>query len=558
MKTVTGKSTLYLTSLLLAAASALSGCQSDGVPEGAGAAGEGGSGKPNAAAAALPDKYDPPIEMTTVTYTFPNLKYTNGDDVNNNPWTRRLERDFGIKVKTLWAVPADQYAQKANLMIATGNLPDFFPATPTQFKQLHEAGLLADLTDTYARYAPDVVRRVMDEAGPEPLQSAHIDGRLMAIPFTGVAKESGPVLWIRKDWMKKLNLSEPKTLDDVFAISEAFTKRDPDGNGKPDTFGLGMDNTLHSTFSFGIYNGYHAYSRIWIKDKRDDKLVYSSIQPEMKRALAKLQQLYKDGQLDPEFPVKTSAKVNESFGGNRIGMFYGARGSANFPLQQSTPNVEWQAYPMPSIDGEPARPQHDLNIFSYYWVVKKGAPHPEALLKMLELWLNTNYFNTSDAVYEQYNQSADNNTIWQMAPVKMYRSIHNIDVYRRIAAVMKGESDASKLGPQEKVVYGHIREYEKGEMKYWGEFAQNSPNSSGAVLDYYYKNNLYVANRFYTTPTPAMIDKMPNLSKLEQETFTKIVLGAPIDEFDKFVDAWKRQGGDEVTKEVNDWYADQR
>jgi putative aldouronate transport system substrate-binding protein len=28
---------------------------------------------------------------------------------------------------------------------------------------------------------------------------------------------------------------------------------------------------------------------------------------------------------------------------------------------------------------------------------------------------------------------------------------------------------------------------------------------------------------------------------------------APVDEFDKFVDQWRKLGGDEITKEVNDW-----
>ena len=39
------------------------------------------------------------------------------------------------------------------------------------------------------------------------------------------------------------------------------------------------------------------------------------------------------------------------------------------------------------------------------------------------------------------------------------------------------------------------------------------------------------------------------------ESFTKIVLGGSLDDFDKFVTSWKTLGGDQITKEVNEWYS---
>ena len=51
-----------------------------------------------------------------------------------------------------------------------------------------------------------------------------------------------------------------------------------------------------------------------------------------------------------------------------------------------------------------------------------------------------------------------------------------------------------------------------------------------------------------------MTTKQANLDKLFLETFIEIVNGADINKFDTFVEQWKKQGGDEITKEVNDWY----
>jgi putative aldouronate transport system substrate-binding protein len=45
------------------------------------------------------------------------------------------------------------------------------------------------------------------------------------------------------------------------------------------------------------------------------------------------------------------------------------------------------------------------------------------------------------------------------------------------------------------------------------------------------------------------------LNQMELETFVKIVYGElPLEAFDEFVKNWKANGGDEVTKEMNEWY----
>jgi hypothetical protein len=40
--------------------------------------------------------------------------------------------------------------------------------------------------------------------------------------------------------------------------------------------------------------------------------------------------------------------------------------------------------------------------------------------------------------------------------------------------------------------------------------------------------------------------------------FLKIIVGkSSIDEFDNYVSQWKNLGGEQITKEVNDWYKTQ-
>ena len=53
--------------------------------------------------------------------------------------------------------------------------------------------------------------------------------------------------------------------------------------------------------------------------------------------------------------------------------------------------------------------------------------------------------------------------------------------------------------------------------------------------------------------TKTMESKWASLDKLEKETFLKIIMGAaPLDSFDKFVQDWKKQGGDQILAEIDE------
>ena len=51
-----------------------------------------------------------------------------------------------------------------------------------------------------------------------------------------------------------------------------------------------------------------------------------------------------------------------------------------------------------------------------------------------------------------------------------------------------------------------------------------------------------------------MTEASSNLISKFNEIATKIIMGSDVSEFDQFIDYWHNQGGDAITKEVNDWY----
>lgn len=303
----------------------------------------------------------------------------------------------------------------------------------------------------------------------------------------------------------------------------------------------------------GFFNGYHAYPECWIEDDTG-KLVYGSIQYEMKEGLEVLNRLYKTGQLDREFGVKEGGKVGETIAAGKCGMYYGKMWTPIWPVQSSYDNdnnADWTAYPIVSADNKTARPQVKLPIGTCY-AMKKGAQNPEAVVKLVNLFIEKGWGETADQL--KYFTNENGTEIFKYPLTQAWPARRNLNAHLNIKKVFNG-ADISILNPEELTIYNKIVKYREGEGTHWCSEKVFGPTGSFSVIDKYVKENLAEIDKFYGAPTPTQAEKSSTLYKMEIEVFTKIIMGeALLDEFDKFVSDWKKTGGDDITKEINEWY----
>ncbi|MDR9855486.1 extracellular solute-binding protein [Paenibacillus sp. VCA1] len=529
---------------------------------------DGDKSTPATADAAGPfGKYETPIDVHAVRGINGSYKFPQGEDIGNNLWTRTYKDELGINLIYDWVADnsggsESAYNKKLNLMIASGELPDIVAVNSKQFKQLAEDGQLADLTEVFENYASPYLKDVAKQDEGMAMTSATIDGKLLGIPgFNGNITDAN-VLWIRSDWMKKLNLPDPKNMQDVFNIMEAFATKDPNGDGGKGVIGLAANKNIYDGFADleSFFNAYHANPNgTWIKDG-SGQLAYGAIQPEMKPALAKLQELYKSGLIDKEFGAKDAAKEAELLGQNKLGITFGANSNPFYPFDDArklNPDMDWKAYPIPSIDDKPARPSVGFPIGTYY-VVKKNFKHPEVIVKLFNANFEKFYGKTGD--WNKWSVTQDPVTKERLEAFKwpfVYGFPPNKDVPGRYEALKKAvaSSDPSALNGEQQADYEAYQAFKNGDQSKWSTVRQAGPtDSSFAVLNYYKENDLLYTNEYRTSlQTPTMTLKWSTLLNLEKEMITKIIVGAPLDEFDKFVENWKKSGGDQITKEVNEW-----
>ncbi|WP_240506270.1 extracellular solute-binding protein [Thermoactinospora rubra] len=220
---------------------------------------------------------------------------------------KAVEKLTGKKLNITWVPDAD-YNEKTNVTLASDKLPDLMVVNPknASFAKAAEAGAFWDLTDKIKNY-PNLPK------DPRILANSSTNGKNYGIYRVRPLLRSAIVL--RKDWLEKLGLKEPETTEDLYEIAKAFTEKDPDGNGKKDTYGLILPKWPSPQFNasspynaidvwFGAPNGFQM---------RDGKLVPEFDAPEFWEAQKYIKKFIDEGLVNPDWATLDTAKWNDPF-----------------------------------------------------------------------------------------------------------------------------------------------------------------------------------------------------------------------------------------------------
>lgn len=509
---------------------------------------------------------------TVVELTYPQLlpldpKYPEGQDMDNNIWMTEYMELLGIKLNKLWSTTGvEQYETKLNLSIASGELPDIIPCTNMgQLSRLIDAGLVADLTDVYDKYATPLAKESLNSDGGLALSQVTVGGKLWALPEGAAIPGNLEYTYIREDWRLKLGLDVPKTTEDLLAMAEAFARNDPDGNGKADTYGIVIGNQPYENYmNFrGFANNFGAYPTIWIK--KDGKLAYGSVQPEMKNALAAMAKLYQDGVIDKEFVAKNAFAASSDAVAGKGGICFGQFWLITWPLPDTNKNngdnstMYWKPYPIyntatpTAIKGTMAQ----VRVTNAY-MVNKDCAHPEALMKLYNLF-NERLAGQSFDAAKYHTDPKTNHSIFMLAPVKGYgggnKNVNqNINVTKAIDT-----GDLSVLiDAEQKATYDNVKAYldgNKDSAHLTQYYLFYGPDSTFGLEKAANDSGNIVLDQFYGADTPEMLRRMSILRSQEEAMILDIITGnKPVEYFDEFVANWMALGGETITFEVNQWY----
>lgn len=496
------------------------------------------------------------------TETFPD-----GDSFESNIYTRFIKENINVDVKVAWqAQSGKDYEQKVNLSIASNDLPDAMRVNETAFRAMAKAGMLEDLRPSYDKYASDNMKVAFDKTGGLAMDNVSYDGQMLAFPNIPVPDDSYTVVWIRKDWLDDLGLEVPKTVAALKDVAKAFVDNDMSGTGAtigmagPQNGGKMYANFLESTnntFGFDpVFSAMNAYPGFWIEDA-SGATTYGSILPETKVALAALADMYKAGLIDPQIGVRKDS--SELMVSGQTGIVCGTWWMGYWPLPDAwtnAPEANWQSYMLENESG--VINNHMGTVSTEYIVVRKGYEHPEVAI------LLNDYLLKHEGEFDKEKADIGNYPI--RVPIAPFDEIGF--TITAMMEVLNGKApsdyDTPEFAPYKLLLSDvntistvKLAPFDNLDMENWDRAAD--PNSHNRLYSMMVGTHPFSSgdvdiNQVYSkvySYTKGMETKWANLKKLEDEVFLRIVTGsASIDEFDKFVIDWKKQGGDEITKEV--------
>ncbi|MDF2661106.1 MAG: extracellular solute-binding protein [Paenibacillus sp.] len=290
-----------------------------------------------------------------------------------------INEKFNVDYKPQYVVRSD-YVQKLSAVVASGDIPDIIvlEAPDANFYKWAKQGAFLPLNEYMDKYEsfkliPENVRK-----------SVSVGGKIYGIQkYLTETYELTPM--IRTDWLEKLNLKMPTNYEELKQVAIAFTKNDPDGNGKADTYGLAMAENINPQYAMGTYWDINA----WYHKNDQGQVIPGFISNARKDHVQWLADLYKEGAITKDFALLNWTQVNtKEFYGGKAGIFIGTPRGMNPTWMQGlvdiNPNAKLAPIPMfKAPDGS----QGYTTTPGYYGVVMLSAKlkdDPEKVKRILD------------------------------------------------------------------------------------------------------------------------------------------------------------------------------
>lgn len=246
-----------------------------------------------------------------------------------------------IELEYEFVVP-EQYATVVQTRLAAAvSLPDIIAATDTELDDmtalnLGKSGTIIEIGDAIAQYSDGTINAAYEKRlGFSKQATTTADGKRYWFPtaiawsnlLDGTGKEVSNYgvigTSIRKDWLDKLSLPMPQTVDDWKAALKAFRDKDVNGSGAKDEVII-FDNYSYSFFT-GIAQWFGLVPDIAAYDPLTKTVTSPWYQPGVKDYFKLMNELAKEGIFDVGMVGAKDEAVDQKIAENKVS---GKRGYA--------------------------------------------------------------------------------------------------------------------------------------------------------------------------------------------------------------------------------------
>ena len=459
---------------------------------------------------------------------------------------KMIEERFNIDMKA-WYVDSKNFQENLNVRFAGGEMPDVLVIDNLALLPTYvEGGIVGELPIELIREKAPNFAKAADENDDGSLWSTMIyDGKNYGVA-NPMLQTPMAMIW-RKDWLDKLGLEVPETLEEYEEVLTAFVEQDPDGNGKKDTAAM-AERAFGGIFgAFGVRcvtGGFPGFTVEEMQLGDDNVPFFPYIRPEAKEALTVLHRWYEKGIIDKEFITGENhggyAWLSHSFMNGKIGLT-SAQPSHYLVASDDTSNESNWAICMQELKG--LDPDADI-VFGPAPVGPEGKSGTEAWNKVGRLTCLT--------------------TKATQDPKKVEKFLEMLDAYYSDMDYAKLVNYGLEGKHYEMTENGPVRLLDGTELRKEGvlqcDFGNTVPFAKNVIskkTDFGLSvtgNGYY---RFNAPPVAEFSDVIATLDTLTEQAYFDMITGAkPLDYFETYVEEFKKAGGETAEKAVQEAYAE--
>lgn len=445
---------------------------------------------------------------------------------------------FKTNIKSQYILSSD-FTTKLSVVMASGDMPDVVHIQANDYNYIKWAreGAFLPLNDYIEQY--DTFGLIPDAVWDQ----IRIDGNIYSIPMYSPSYVQS--ITIRQDWLDNLGLEMPTSYEELLKVAIAFTKDDPDGNKKNDTYGFAMAENNSPEFSAGAY-----WSSGWYHKDEADNYIPGAIGPGRKEVVETLAEAYAAGAVTKDFAVLNWAQANQEFYSGKAGIFIGIPNgmeeSYYLGLLEINPDAVVSSVPYFVAPDGTQGALRNQGYFGLTTLSAKLADDPDKLKKILEV------LDYSRVFFPMEERTPDNEHYdWLMGGEGV-----GYDMVDGKAVPRQGSESIAPVG------YMFVRE----EWRPWAPSDEANQYSKSNYKDPRMQEFIgkietmeAEANKTpYADPSRGIYSETwaeqgSELTNYLNGEITKMISGhRPTSDWDKMVQEWKARGGEAYIKEIND------
>ncbi|SFK99363.1 putative aldouronate transport system substrate-binding protein [Paenibacillus sp. 1_12] len=440
----------------------------------------------------------------------------------NNSILTKLTEATNVEVTPVW-VPSTSYEDKFNITLASGQMPEVMVALTKSSTFINAArnGAFWEV-GPYLKDYPN-----LSQVNPIVLDNISVDGKIYGIYRSRALGRNG--IAYRKDWLEKVGLQPPKTIDDFYNMLKAFKTKDPDGNNATGLLLTKNNGALDIMQTwFGVPNQ-------WGQDA-SGKLVPAHMTPEYMNALQFFKKLYSEQLINQDFPITDPAKAEEFMGNGVAGVSVGVTDTAQrieekiWTVRPELKNVSVME-PLGAIEGPAGIRVLPTDGYAGMLLISKTSVKTEGDLRKVLTFLDR--LNDKDMQILLYNGIENRHFTMDKSGGVIGSPDANITAeFASLNQMLMFIPEDRNLLPVQTPTRKKVAEVQKANIK------QVIGNPAASFISSVYAQ------------------KGPQLDSIINDIRIKFIVGKTDENgFKQAIELWRKSGGDDYIKEMNDLYA---